>query len=66
MRDITRRFVVIYRNWPVDSYDEEPSAHRRMIAMREAQLQSWNGRVPMQVVDNPALWRVMDMGDRAR
>lgn len=59
--DITRRFVVVYHSTPVDSFDDEASAHKRMTEMRDTQLRSWSEHWPLYKLDNSALWAVKDM-----
>ena len=61
IRDITRRFVVVYHEWPVDSYDDEKTAIARMQEMKNNQLRSWREHWPMSGVDNAVLWSVQDM-----
>lgn len=62
--DVTRRFVVVYHGWPVDSSDDEDEAHARMRKLRDTQLQSWRGRWPLHGFDNTSLWKVQDMAKR--
>jgi hypothetical protein len=50
--DITRRFVIIYHNAPIDSFDDEASAVARMKEMKGAQLRSWRDRWPMHRLNN--------------
>jgi len=62
MRDIGRRFVVLYNGWPVSSADDERSALKLMVEMRETQRKAFEERMPLRVFDNRTLWKVMDMG----
>jgi hypothetical protein len=63
--DITRRFVIIYHNAPIDSFDDEASAVARMEEMKGTQLRSWRDRWPMHALNNDSLWDVQDMAKKA-
>jgi len=63
LRDITRRFVVVYNQWPMDSYDDERDALARMGEMRATQLRSLKERWCFDNFDNSSLWSVSDTAD---
>ena len=63
--DVTRRFVIVYHNAPIDSFDDEASAVARMKEMRGTQLRSWRERWPMQLLNNDSLWDVQDMAKKS-
>ena len=65
MRDITNRFVIVYNDWPVESYEDESKARARMKELRQNQLRSWEEHFPMQSFDNRSLWKVEDMAEKA-
>lgn len=63
--DITRRFVIVYHNAPIDSFDDEAAAVARMKEMMGTQLRSWRERWPMHTLDNESLWCVQDMAEKS-
>ena len=65
MRDITQRFVIVYNDWPIESYPDEGRADARMTELRQNQLRSWRDHFPMQSFDNRSLWSVRDMAKSA-
>lgn len=65
MRDITQRFVIVYNDWPVESYAARGMATTRMKELKQNQLRSWEEHFPMQSFDNGSLWRVEDMAAKA-
>ena len=65
MKDISKRFVVMYNGWPVASADERREAESDMRRMRDAQAESLQGFFPLRMIDNRSLWLVSDMGTDA-
>jgi hypothetical protein len=65
LRDITRRFVVVYHDWPVDSFDDEEAAKSRMRELRDTQVRAWQAKWPLHGFDNARLWSVQDMAKKA-
>jgi len=63
-RDISRRFVIVYHVWPIDSREDEASAVARKQQLQERQRSSWMERWPLHGCDNSAVWRVVDTGLR--
>lgn len=67
MRDITKRFVIVYNNWPCESFDDQASAKTRMQEMIANQTQSLTGIFPNHGWDVRPLWKVTDvLGAAAR
>ena len=60
-----QRFVIVYNDWPVESYAARGMATTRMKELKQNQLRSWEEHFPMQSFDNGSLWRVEDMAAKA-
>jgi hypothetical protein len=63
-RDITQRFLIVYNEWPVESFDDETDATMRMHELRGTQLRAWREKWPMHGFDNRKLWSVQDMAKK--
>ena len=63
MRDITKRFVIVYNNWPFDSFDESQAAAQRMQELIDNQMDSLSTTYPHRSWDVRPLWKVTDVTD---
>ena len=63
MRDITKRFVIVYNNWPFDSFDDSKAAKQRMQDLIANQTDSLNATYPNHGWDVSPLWKVTDVTD---
>ena len=61
MRDITKRFVVVYNGWPVESFDELVLATTRVAELIDTQERSLEDTFPNQSWDVKKLWKVTDV-----
>jgi len=62
VRDITKRFVIVYnKDWPVESFDELDRAKTRMAELIETQARSLEDTFPNQSWDVKKLWKVADV-----
>jgi hypothetical protein len=61
MRDITKRFAIVYNGWPVESFDELGLAKVRMAELVENQERSLEDTYPNQTWDVKKLWMVTDV-----
>jgi hypothetical protein len=59
-RDISHRFVVMHRGWPVDSDDDEVSARTRMQELQERQRASLARQFLFRAIDISELWQLID------
>jgi len=63
LRDISHRFVVMHRGWPVDSDDDEGKARTRMGELQERQKRSLASHFLFRAIDISSLWQVIDTKD---
>jgi hypothetical protein len=63
MRDITKRFVIVYNSWPFDSFDDSNAARQRMQELIDNQTHSLNAAYPNRGWDVRPLWKVTDVTD---
>jgi len=65
-RDISRRFVIIFHDWALESYDDEAVARRRMEELKKNQLRASCEKFPIFCFDYSPLWRVEDSTLKAK
>jgi hypothetical protein len=63
MRDITKRFVIVYNNWPFESFDDSKAARQRMQELIDNQTESLRATYPSYGWDVRPLWKVTDVTD---
>jgi hypothetical protein len=61
VRDITRRFLVVYNRWPIESFDDVQAARRRRQELIDNQNNSLHDSFPNHAWDVSPLWQVRDV-----